>query len=75
MPRPAHHDGLDKFKRYRARREAAGRKLVRLWLPDPAAAGFAEEIARQARTLRGAPEEAEALTFIDAVADWGDPTA
>jgi hypothetical protein len=47
-------------------------KLVRLWVPDPKAPGFIEEAARQARLLRDAPEEKEALDFIEAVADF-DP--
>jgi len=47
-------------------------KLVRLWVPDPTAPGFSEEAARQARLLWSAPEEKEALDFIEAVADF-DP--
>mgnify|MGYP000983862701 CR=1 FL=1 len=34
-----------------------------------AAPGFAEEARRQAALLRGAPEEIEALAFIETVAD------
>ena len=48
-------------------------KLLRVWVPDPHAEGFAAEARRQARVLRGAPEEAEALAFIEAAADLGDP--
>ena len=44
-------------------------KLVRIWVPDPQAPGFAEEARRQAALLRGAPEEQEALDFIEAVMD------
>jgi hypothetical protein len=33
---------------------------------DPTRPEFAAEAARQARLLRGRPEEAEALTFIEA---------
>jgi hypothetical protein len=37
------------------------------------APGFAEEAERQAKLLRGAPEELEAADFIDAIlADWAD---
>jgi hypothetical protein len=43
-------------------------KLLRIWVPDPNAPGFAEEVARQAALLRGAPEEEEALEFIEAAA-------
>lgn len=61
-----------KFQRYRASRRAQGMKLLRVWLPDPRQAGFAKEASRQAALLRGAPEETEALLFIEAAADWDD---
>jgi hypothetical protein len=69
MPRPAKQDGLDKFRRLRANRRARGMKLVRIWVPDPKAPGFAEEARRQAALLRGAAEEQEALDFIEAAMD------
>ena len=47
-------------------------QLASVWVPDPHAPGFREEANRQALLLRGAPEEAEALNFIEAVADLGD---
>jgi hypothetical protein len=67
-------DGLSKFRRYRANQQARGMKLLRVWVPDPRAPGFREEAERQARLLRGAPEEAEALDFIEAVAEWDQDT-
>ena len=70
MARPRKEDGLTKFQRYRAARKAGGMRLVRLWLPDPQAPGFAEEAKRQAMLLTGASEEADALDFIDLGADW-----
>ena len=72
MPRPARTDGLDKFQRYRATRRARGMKLLRIWVPDPRAPGFRQEAERQASLLRGAPEEREALDFIEAAADLND---
>ena len=74
MPRPAAQDGLDKFSRYRANRRAQGMKLLRVWVPDPAAPGFQQEARRQAALLREAPEQAEALDFIEAEADLTDWT-
>ena len=65
-------DGLTKFQRYRRSRADRGMKLVRVWVPDPTRPEFAKEAARQARLLRGRPEEAEALTFIEAVFPWRD---
>lgn len=76
MPRPAANDGRTKFQRYRDSHKARGMKLVRIWVPDPKAPGFAEEVARQAKLLRGAPEELEALDFIEAaMVDLGDDIA
>jgi hypothetical protein len=72
MPRPTPDDGLDKFQRYRASRRASGMKLLRVWVPDPHAPGFREEAERQAQLLRNAPEEHDALRFIDAAAALND---
>ena len=59
-----------KFRRYRERMKARGLKEVRLWVYDPDAPGFADEMRRQAAALRGAPEEREALAFIEAAGDF-----
>jgi hypothetical protein len=72
MPQPSRADSLDKFQRYRASRRVRGMKLLRLWVPDPRAPGFREETHRQALILRGAPEEADALDFIEAAVAWDD---
>jgi hypothetical protein len=66
MPRPARDDGLDKFRRFRTNRKAAGMKLVRIWVPDPNSPEFAAAARREADVLRCAPEEQEALDFIEA---------
>jgi len=68
MPRAATKNETDKFGRYRARQRARGMKLLRVWVPDPRAPGFREEARRQAALLRGSPDEAEALDFIEAAA-------
>jgi hypothetical protein len=47
-------------------------RLVRLWIPDPDAPGFRQEAKRQALLLHEAPEEQDALDFIEAACDWGD---
>ena len=79
MPRVAPSDGHDKFSRYRDTKRRQGLKMIRLWVPDPAAPGFRAEAERQAQILRGAPEEQEVLTDIEAMVtdldlepyDWG----
>jgi len=70
MAKPAKKTGPDKFQRYRDRRKAQGMKLLRVWVPDPHAQGFRRKARNQAALLRGAPEEREALAFIESAADW-----
>jgi antidote-toxin recognition MazE-like antitoxin len=71
MPKQIKRDEhSDKFARYRATKRARGMKLLRIWVPDPNAQGFTEEAERQAALLRGAPEEAEVIAFIEAVGAW-----
>jgi hypothetical protein len=72
MPRPAKQDGHNRFSRYRTNKHRQGMRLLRIWVPDPRSPGFKAEARRQAAVLRGAPEEAEALGFIEQVADWND---
>ena len=67
-------DELSKFQRYRASKRRQGMKLLRVWVPDPAAPGFAAEAQRQAALLCGAPEERESLDFIESAADFEDWT-
>lgn len=63
-------DGLTKFQRHRRAQAAKGMKLLRIWAPDPRAPAFRAEVARQSALIRGAPEEAEALDFIQSAGDW-----
>jgi hypothetical protein len=60
----------DRMKRYRSRKQATGMRLIQLWVPDTRSPRFAAEIRRQSRMLKGDPAEAEALEFIERVADW-----
>lgn len=73
MPRMSADDGLDKFQRHRANRRSQGMKLLRIWVPDPRAPGFAAEAKRQAALLRGTPDNEAALDFIEGLLkeeDW-----
>ena len=63
-------DLTTKFKRYRQAQRNRGRRLLRIWVPDPRLPGFAEEAERQADVLRHRSEEADALDFIDAAFPW-----
>jgi hypothetical protein len=77
-------DGLSKFQRFRRSQENRGMKLLRIWVPDTGAPGFAAEAKRQAELLRGRPEEEEAIRFAEAAFadamkdepdyDWSEPS-
>lgn len=56
----------DKFSRYRAAKRAKGLREVRMWVPDVSSPEFKAQAKREATILRGAPEELEALDFIEA---------
>jgi Protein of unknown function (DUF3018) len=60
-------DGLSKFQRFRRAQARKGMKLLRIWVPDPSSPEFAAEAERQARLLRGRPEEEDAIRFAEAV--------
>jgi hypothetical protein len=62
----------NKFKRYRERLKAKGLRQIHLWVPDTKQPGFADELRRQVASLKGAPEEQEALDFIEETADWSE---
>jgi len=60
----------DKFSRYRQRMKASGMRQMHIWVPDVNRPGFAAEVRRQVALLRGAPEERDALDFIEKTSDW-----
>ena len=56
---------------YRARLRRQGLRPVQIWVPDQRAPGFREELRRQIQQL-DSEDEAEAVNFIDQVADCTD---
>ena len=60
----------EKFRRYRARLKARGLRQIQLWVPDVTNPEFPRKIEQQLRRVERAPEDAEALDFIEQVADW-----
>ena len=56
-----------KFARYRARKKAQGLRELRMWVPDVNSPEFKAQAEREAKLLRGAPEEQDALDFIEAI--------
>lgn len=63
-------DGLTKFQRPRQHQQHRDMKLLRIWAPYPCLSEFASEARRQGGVLSGAPEEAEALLFIESAFEW-----
>ena len=49
--------------------------MLRIWVLDTRTPGFRQEARRQAALLRDAPEEREALGFIEEAADLGEADA
>jgi hypothetical protein len=55
----------DKFRAYRARRKAQGRREYRLWGPDVANPQIVAQLRREGEVLRGRKEERDAADFIE----------
>jgi hypothetical protein len=62
----------ERVSTYRNRQRAAGFKSVQIWIPDPKAAGFAEECRRQSLISANDPEEMRDLEMLAEIADWGE---
>lgn len=62
----------ERMRGYRTRKQAAGLRLVQLWVPDTRSKRFAAECKRQSRLLKGDPAEADALDFIARTGTWSD---
>ena len=73
MPHQAKHP-LTVSKRmtaYRNRLRKAGLKPMQIWVPDPAAPGFADKCRAQALSIaRHDPAGADAQRFIEATYEW-----
>jgi hypothetical protein len=65
----------ERMRGYRSRKQAAGLRLIQLWVPDTRSPRFAAECRRQSRLLKGDPTEAEALDFISRAGTWDDNAA
>jgi hypothetical protein len=75
MTRPPKKSEFEKFRRYRESRKAQGLRLLRVWVTDPRTPAFRRKAKRQAALLRDAPEEGEALAFIEKNLDGDGWTA
>ena len=57
----------DKFRRYRARKKAAGLREIRLWVPDVTAPGFQERLDAQIARINASESNREALDWMEEV--------
>jgi hypothetical protein len=55
---------------HRLRKQAAGLRLIRLWVPDTRSRHFAAECRRQCRLLKGDSAEVDTLQFIARTGTW-----
>ena len=64
----------DKFRRYRARKKAAGLKQVRLWAFDINAPGFQEDLARECAAINASEDSRRVQEWIDEMTAevWND---
>ena len=52
------------MRRYHARTQASGLRLIELWVPDTRSKRFAAECRRQCRLLQGDAAEVDTLEFM-----------
>jgi hypothetical protein len=59
----------DRVQKHRDGLRAAGLRPVQIWVPDTRRSDFAAECRRQSLALRGDPQEADTLNWLEAGAD------
>jgi len=69
MALSAPRSSASRVQRRRDKLRAGGLRPVQIWVPDARRPGFAEECRRQSRLLRGDPQEAEIMAWLDEVTD------
>jgi len=67
-------DKQDKFRRYRARKKAAGLREIRMWVPDINAPGFKERLDKQIAAINASKDSAEVQEWLDEMTEevWND---
>ena len=80
MPRASPKTQPSKFARYRDKKRAEGKKLLRIWVLDPNAPGFAARMKEEADRLAASEDEEEVMRWSEAATaelglppyDWGE---
>jgi hypothetical protein len=62
----------ERMRGYRSRKQAAGLRLVQIWVPDTRSKRFAAECRRQCRIVNASASEDDALAFIERASDWDE---
>ncbi len=57
------------MRKHREEMRRRGFKLVQIWVPDPDAPGFAEEMRRQSLAVANSPNEERHLRMLDEALD------
>ena len=67
-------DKQDKFRRYRARKKAAGLREIRMWVPDINAPGFKEKLDKEIAAINASKDSAEVQAWLDEMTEevWND---
>ncbi len=63
----------EKMRTHRANVRATGMKLIQVWVPDPAAPGFAEALRRQCLAANADEARGSDTDWIEALAAFDDP--
>jgi hypothetical protein len=59
----------ERVHRHREKLRAAGLRPIQIWVPDTRRPGFAGECRRQSRLLQDDQQEAETLSWLEAIGD------
>lgn len=62
-------NNAERVQKHRDGLRAAGLRPVQIWVPDTRRSGFADECRRQSLALRGDPQEADMLAWLEEAAD------
>ncbi len=67
-------DKQDKFRRYRAKKKAAGLREIRMWVPDINAPGFKEKLDKQIAAINASKEDREIFDDMQRLSDelWNE---
>ncbi|WP_027174229.1 antitoxin MazE family protein [Methylobacterium sp. 10] len=63
---------IETIRQRHARLRRQGLRPVKIWIPDPSSASFAEEAHRQSAAVATSHHAKDDQSFIDAASNWDD---